>query len=123
MSAVIPPTEATHFACLCGELFAQDEALIENCPEPSEFWGASMLRAGHVPLCPHCGGEQLEDAWMCPDCGIRRIAEGLDQCNVCFAITEAEQDANVTRAKELERELNRHWTDTREEEFHEYANV
>ncbi len=106
MSTVIPPTEATHFACLCGELFAQDEALSEPRSEAFEFWGHTDVVHCHVALCPRCGGEELEDVWACPTCQIRPVGTGLDQCEICFAIDEAHQDSNVKRAKELEAELN-----------------
>jgi hypothetical protein len=116
--------DATHYHCRCGELFPIEEALVRNCPEPVEFWGATAVRQGFEVMCPHCGDDQPEPCFMCELCGIRRATEeGTGLCNPCFVQNEAEQDANVARCKELEKELNKpfhDWTESRESEFHDY---
>ncbi len=61
---------------------------------------------------------ELEDSDICERCMSRNVADNGTYCAVCFREVEAEQDAIVTRCKELEAELNRpflpkrHWTDS-----------
>lgn len=85
----------THFECACGELFLCDEAFT-----------AFVQDEGILRLCPRCGSEDLEDAWLCERCGIRRAdEEGTDLCHVCFA-EEDKADAMWDQAKEG------HWADS-----------
>jgi hypothetical protein len=105
---------ASHYCCgNCAEIFERNEAI-----------GHYVSGDGFATCCPHCDSEQLDDCFMCELCGIRRATEeGTDMCAVCYALNEAEQDANVARCKELEKELNKpfhDWTESRESEFHDY---
>lgn len=61
---------ATHFICQCGEFFPKDEASYVNWTE--------------CALCPACDSDELDDAWMCEHCLMRRADEsGTDLCTVC----------------------------------------
>lgn len=83
---------ATHFACSCGDLFPRDEA-IEGAPD----------KYGYVPLCPSCNSEELDDAWLCERCLIRRADEsGTEYCGVCYAEMEKEM---ADRVEKIEGEL------------------
>ena len=94
--------QTTHYRCLaCLSIFEHHEALVNVSREPFEFWGQiGTDAAGHL-MCPECGGEDLDQAFLCDACHEHEVGEGLDQCETCFAKVEAEQEANVARIKEL----------------------
>lgn len=61
-----------------------------------------------IHRCFECRSDDIVEAIWCELCNERpATVEGTDMCQVCYEANEAEQDANVARAKEIEQELHR----------------
>lgn len=35
-------------------------------------------------FCPECGGDSIDDVYMCVECGEHEAAEGYDECTNCI---------------------------------------
>lgn len=100
-------SDATHFCCLkCAEVFEKAEATQGIERYTSEMHGQVAYHAQIYNVCPFCESDELEDAWLCELCGIRRAdVEGTDCCAVCMA-EEEKLGAMWDQANETKKGLN-----------------
>lgn len=68
-------------------------------------WKLTAPHAEYVECCPRCEGDYTEGMW-CVTCKKAPVtSEGFEECDACFAVNEARQDAIVHEFRRTAREL------------------
>lgn len=85
----------------CLHVFKERDAKVKRvCDGPEEFWGVTILSYSYENRCPVCYGSQLDEVWLCIDCGENTQEEGFDRCMGCqeqHEVASAEHEADSRR--------------------------
>lgn len=92
--------------CLHCDHIGEAEVTLESDLVDSMNDRPPTRQATEVKRCEACGFDDLTEAFFCTTCNIRPATiDGTDDCAICYAAHEAEQDAIVARIKELKQEI------------------